>query len=141
MGPSTVALKHADTSNSATGGCPVSSGGNYNHKLGGHLILFDLKIVVEFPPGATIIVPSSTLTHGNTAIQPGETRVSFTQYCAGGLIRWVEYGFRTLKACAQQKPKLKAKLDARAEARWSEALDRFSKVDQLHNDRVKVFKI
>jgi hypothetical protein len=141
MGPSTVALRHADTGNSAAGGCPVQAGGTYDHKLGGHMILFDLKLVIEFPSGSTIILPSSTLSHGNTPIQPGETRVSFTQYCAGGLFRWVEYGYRTLKTCAAKNPRLKARLDARAESRWLEALNRFSIVSEVHSDRIKVFKL
>jgi len=98
-------------------------------------------LVIEFPSGSDIIIPSSTLAHGNTPIQPGEWRVSFTQYCSGGLFRWVAYGFRTLKDCALKKPKLKAKVDGKAGSRWEKALGRFSKVDELHADRMKVFRV
>ena len=139
MGPGTVSLKHADRSNYYAGGCHIRSGGEYDHKHGGHLILFSLKLIVEFPPGSDIIIPSSTVTHGNTPIQLGEWRVSFTQYCSGALFRWVAYGFQTLKDCALKKPKLKAKVDQKSERRWMDALDRFSKVDELHTDRMKVF--
>jgi hypothetical protein len=141
MGPASVALQHTDDANLATGGCPIHSGGNYDHKRGGHIILFDLKIAIEFPSGSTVIIPSSTLSHGNASIQPGETRVSFTQYCAGGLFRWVEYGYRTLKTCAAKNPKLKARLDERGQSRWKEALGRFSKVRMLHEDRIRAFEL
>ena len=137
----TVTLEHTDDANYWAGICPIHSGGNYNPKLGGHIVLFSLKLVIEFPPGSSMLVPSSILPHGNTPIQPGETRVSFTQYCAGGLLRWVEYGFRTIKNCALRKPKLKEKLDNGAETRCRKALNRFSKLSELHNDRIKVFKL
>jgi hypothetical protein len=140
MGPESVTLKHADTSNFYAGGCHVHSGGNYDHKRGGHIILFNLKLIIEFPTGSDVIIPSAALTHGNTPIQPGETRVSFTQYCSGGLFRWVQYGFRTLKDLAKCNPKLKAKLDRKAEGHWKAALGRFSKISELHKDRMKVFR-
>lgn len=140
MGPGVATWLHADTGNYYGGGCPIHCGGNFNYKLGGHIILWDLKLVIEFPPGSTIIIPSSSLLHGNTPIQPGETRVSFTQYCAGGLFRWVKYGYRTLKTCAEEDPNLKEEMDAKSEARWKRAMGRFSKLDELHVDRMKLFK-
>lgn len=138
MGQNTVALEHADTGNLAAGGCPVTSGGDYNPKLGGHMVLFSLGIAVEFPPGSTIIIPSSTLPHGNTAIQPGETRVSFTQYCAGGLHRWVEYGYQSVKSCTKE---IRERMASETSSRWLVALNRFSKVDELHKDRIKAFQL
>ncbi|KII87540.1 hypothetical protein PLICRDRAFT_69864, partial [Plicaturopsis crispa FD-325 SS-3] len=94
LGPESVSIDHVDSGNIANGMCPVHSLGRFDYTKGGHLILWDLKLVIEFPPGSTILLPLSTLRHGNTTIQEGEERMSFTQYCAGGLIRWVKYGFR-----------------------------------------------
>jgi hypothetical protein len=139
MGPQTVALKHGDTANYWAGGCHIHSGGIFDHKRGGHVILFNLKLVVEFPSGSDVIIPSATVIHGNTPIQADEWRISFTQFCSGGLFRYVAYGFRTMKDCASQNPKLKAKVDAKAGQRWKDGLRRFSKVDELHADRMKVF--
>ncbi|KAF9539372.1 hypothetical protein CPC08DRAFT_651196, partial [Agrocybe pediades] len=51
-------------------------------------------LVIEFPAGSTILIPSGILSHSNTTISEGETRYSFTQYAAGGLFCWVENGFR-----------------------------------------------
>ena len=44
-----------------------------------------------------------------------------------------------MKDLAARNPKLKAKLDGKAERRWKAALRRFSKIDELHNDRISVF--
>lgn len=140
VGSTTVCVQHVDQSNYAGGGCPVTCGGSFDYKLGGHLILYDLKLVIEFPAGSTIIIPSACVSHGNTAIQPGETRVSFTQFCAGGLIRWVRYGFQSMLSCAVTNPALKLKLELGAAARWVRAAGRFSKVQQLHKDRMDAFK-
>lgn len=69
--------------------------GTYDYTKGGHLILWDLKRVIEFPPGSTILFPSAVISHSNVAIGKGETRYLFAQYSAGGLFRWVDQGFQT----------------------------------------------
>ncbi|KIP02061.1 hypothetical protein PHLGIDRAFT_52988, partial [Phlebiopsis gigantea 11061_1 CR5-6] len=89
-----VCQEHADFGNKANGICPIWCGGSFDYRKGGHLVLRQLKLVIQFPPGSLICIPSATLRHGNTPIAKGETRVSFTQYAAGGLFRWVQYGFQ-----------------------------------------------
>jgi len=37
-------------------GLKSAGGGHYKHKPGGHLILFSLKLVVEFPPGSNAVI-------------------------------------------------------------------------------------
>ena len=85
FGPRTVTFMHTDTGNKANGLCVITALGKFNPKRGGHLILGRLRLVVEFPPGSTALIPSATVPHGNTSIQDGETRMSVTQYAAGGL--------------------------------------------------------
>ncbi|KAJ7713639.1 hypothetical protein B0H14DRAFT_2298336, partial [Mycena olivaceomarginata] len=68
--------------------------GNFGPHLGRHLVLWDLKLVVEFPAGALILLPSATVTHSNVPVQAGDEHVSFTQFTAGGLFRFMDYGFR-----------------------------------------------
>ena len=60
--------------------CHIRSGGEYDHKRGSHLILFNLKLIVEFLSGSDVIIPSSTVTHGNTPIQLGESRMSESMF-------------------------------------------------------------
>ena len=94
FGPRTETLPHLDSKNLACGWCAITALGDYDPDKGGHLILWDLGLVIRFPPGSTILIPSSLLYHSNTSIQDGETRCSFTQYTAGALFRWVDQGFR-----------------------------------------------
>ncbi|KAJ3720931.1 hypothetical protein C8R42DRAFT_696497 [Lentinula raphanica] len=95
FGPKTVCFPHVDYGNLPFGWCPIWSLGTYNYHKGGHLVLWDLELVIEFPPGSLIVIPSGILRHSNTNIQRGESRYSFTQYTPGGLFRWVDYGFQT----------------------------------------------
>lgn len=139
FGPATVTVPHKDTGNIAGGMCVVQSGGNYDPKIGGHLYLTQLKVVVEFPPGATMAIPSATVEHGNVGIREGETRTSVTQYMAGGLFRWVDYGYRTWKVLLAKCPARAEKISSEGAKRWREAVERFSKVGELHFDRMSVF--
>jgi hypothetical protein len=72
----------------------VTALGSFDPKKGGHLILWDCHLVIEFPPGSTILLPSAILAHSNVVVSPNKTRYSFTQYTAGGLFRWVDRGFK-----------------------------------------------
>ncbi|KAF4614892.1 hypothetical protein D9613_003558 [Agrocybe pediades] len=72
--------------------------GSFDHTKGGHLILWECGLVIEFPAGSTILIPSAIISHSNTTIAPAETRYSFTQYTAGGLFRRFENGFQKSEA-------------------------------------------
>ncbi|KAI0628282.1 hypothetical protein C8Q77DRAFT_1068206, partial [Trametes polyzona] len=97
LGPRVVTYAHTDHLNLPSGWCAITAIGDFNPKQGGHLLLWDLNIMIEFPPGALILIPSAILRHSNTSIGEDERRYSFTQYSAGGLFRWVECGCRTQK--------------------------------------------
>ncbi|KAG2063111.1 hypothetical protein BDR04DRAFT_1039141, partial [Suillus decipiens] len=140
FGPQVTTFEHTDPRNIAYGLCDVHALGSFDPKAGGHLILFDLKIAVEFPSGSTAQIPSAILRHGNAAIQPGETRFSFTQYFAGGLIRWVRYGFRGLAELRVLDPHLKQRLDKEDGERWRWGLSFFSKLTELEGDRCPLLK-
>ncbi|KAI0039281.1 hypothetical protein FA95DRAFT_1457375, partial [Auriscalpium vulgare] len=131
FGPNAATIPHRDSRNVPYGWCAVTALGNFNHKLGGHLVLWDLKLIIEFPPGSTILIPSAILTHSNTAIQPGETRQSFTQHCSGLLVCWWAYSLRTEATMADKDPELAKKLKREAAGRWREKLGLFSKVTEL----------
>ena len=59
------------------------------------MVLWDLKLVIMFPSGSTIIIPSAMVRHSNTSVGMNKTCYSVTQYSAGGLFHWVENGFVT----------------------------------------------
>jgi len=92
FGPRTCTLPHKDLKNLSWGWCSVTSMGTYNPKEGGHLVLWDLKLAVEFPPYSTILIPSAILMHSNTSIGERETRLTITQYSSSGLYAWSAYG-------------------------------------------------
>ncbi|KAJ7742400.1 hypothetical protein B0H14DRAFT_3515125 [Mycena olivaceomarginata] len=95
LGPRTCAPGHCDFANLAFGLCTITALGDFDYKTGGHLVLWDCKLVIEFPPGCTILIPSAAIYHSNIPIGRKEHRYSFTQYTAGGLFRWVEHDFKT----------------------------------------------
>ncbi|EMD33450.1 hypothetical protein CERSUDRAFT_22932, partial [Gelatoporia subvermispora B] len=92
--PHTVTYEHVDAENLADGICIVYAGGCFDYRAGGHLLLRQLGIAVEFPPTTLAIIPSASILHGNVNTQPGEERWSFTQYAAGDLFRYEGCGFR-----------------------------------------------
>lgn len=98
VGPRTVTRRHRDHLNLAYGPCAITAFGTYNPKTGGHIVLHNLRLIIEFPPMATIIIPSAIVDHSNIGIADGERRYSFTQYSAAGLFRWVDCGYQSKKS-------------------------------------------
>lgn len=134
FGPSTCCYDHVDSNNLPFGWCAITALGNFDPALGGHLVLWDLNLIIEFPPGATILIPSATIRHSNIAIRKGETRYSFTQYTAGGLFRWVDHGFQTEEAYKQGWNKAR-KLEEEGVnlKRWEEGIGMFSTLEELRD--------
>lgn len=97
LGPQVSTHVHTDHLNLPAGWCTVTAIGEFDPTEGGHLLLWDLKMMIEFPPGALILIPSAILRHSNTVVGKNERRYSFTQYSAGGLFRWVECGYKSQK--------------------------------------------
>ncbi|KAJ7715458.1 hypothetical protein B0H16DRAFT_1339771, partial [Mycena metata] len=137
-----VTFEHCDILNCVHGLCGITSGGHYDHVLGGHLYLRQLRLIIQFPSGATILIPSGCLDHGNPPIQPNETRYSITQYAAGGLFRWAAYGFQSAKSLLAQPggQDVKDAFDGVPGSRWKWGLNLFSKHDELDADRVAAFQ-
>ncbi|KAJ7239440.1 hypothetical protein C8J57DRAFT_1086376, partial [Mycena rebaudengoi] len=140
-GPTTATYEHTDFKNKAGSWCAITSAGLFDHTKGGHLYLRQFKLVIEFPSGTTTLIPSATVAHGNTPLQPGETRCSVTQYVPGALSRWVKYGFKSGKKLLAEEGgrALKAAIDGVAGERAARALSLFSKPAELVADRTAAF--
>ncbi|KAJ7321808.1 hypothetical protein DFH08DRAFT_1085708 [Mycena albidolilacea] len=95
LGPVSVSPPHTDFANKADGMCLIGALGRFDPDKGGHLVLWDYDLIVRFPLGCSILIPSAAVTHFNMPIQAGEERFSLVQYAAGGLFRWVTNGFQT----------------------------------------------
>ncbi|KAF7981822.1 hypothetical protein HWV62_31945 [Athelia sp. TMB] len=132
FGPQTVSFDHTDNTNLSFGWCSVTPVGTFDYTRGGHLILWDLGLVVEFPAGSTALIPSAVLRHSNTLIQDGEERYSITQYTPGGLFRWAEHGFRSEAAFLRGLNARKRKLEnERAASRWEKGMNMYSTLEEL----------
>lgn len=129
-GPGVCTKKHTDCKNCPFGVCTVTSLGRFNPKTGGHLVLWELGIAVEFPPGSTILLPSATISHSNTPVAHGEVRASFTQYASGGLFRWVDYGFQTEKDLKKDRVAYRNMLQAQPD-RWRLGVSLYSTFAEL----------
>ncbi|KAJ6454060.1 hypothetical protein C8R47DRAFT_997442, partial [Mycena vitilis] len=130
FGPTTVTLPHIDALNLAWGWCAITALGFFNPDTGGHLVLWDLLLIIRFPPGSTILIPSAILRHSNIGITPNETRYSFTQYSAAGLFRWVDNGFKSDITVTEE---IRHDLDAQAargrasQTRWKTGIDSYKR--------------
>ncbi|TFK63215.1 hypothetical protein BDN72DRAFT_803478 [Pluteus cervinus] len=132
-GPETACLEHVDHGNAPNSLCAITALGDFDWKKGGHLVLFSLGIVVPLPPGSLALISSATIRHGNTPIQPGEKRGSMTQYCAGGLLRWVAYGFQSARSLSTTPlgPEFIKKIEGEPGERWKRLLNSFSTWTEL----------
>lgn len=97
LGPQTATVPHLDGANLAACWCMITALGRFDPDRGGHLILWDLGLIIRFPPGSTIAIPSALMTHSNTPVSDGEERLSITQWLSGHLCRFVHNDFKTDK--------------------------------------------
>ncbi|KAJ7140227.1 hypothetical protein C8R43DRAFT_1089222 [Mycena crocata] len=123
FGPDVWTFKHRDVMNLPFGWCAVQALGRFNARKGGHLVLWDFKLVIEFPAGATILLPSATVAHSNVPVQASDERASFTQYTPGGLIRYAEL--------LERDPVAYERMWADKETRWEMGIGLLSTIDEL----------
>ncbi|PPQ63302.1 hypothetical protein CVT24_006747 [Panaeolus cyanescens] len=131
MGGKVCCFKHRDCVNLAFGWCAITAMGNFDPKKGGHFVLWDLKLIIEFPPGSTILIPSAVFSHSNTSIGTEETRFSITQYTAGALFRWVENGFKTDKELQAQDPAHYSHMSDLKASRFEHGIRMYCTLDEL----------
>ncbi|KAJ7257697.1 hypothetical protein C8J57DRAFT_1074184 [Mycena rebaudengoi] len=140
-GPRTATFNHRDFLNLVNSFCGVTCGGDFDATKGAHFYMKQFQLVVEFPSGSSLLIPSAPIDHGNTPLQPGEKRYSMTQYAAAALFRWAAYGYQSAKSLLSRPggDKLRDAYDGVPGARWEWALSLYSKYDELEADHLKVF--
>ncbi|KAJ7628049.1 hypothetical protein B0H17DRAFT_1218411 [Mycena rosella] len=117
FGPNIWTFRHCDGHNMPFGWCAVAALGVFDHMRGGHLVLRDLKLVVEFP----------SLRCKN----PPSERALFMQYIASGLLRFVDNQFRTKKEFKSEDPEGYARMCEGKEKQWEMGLGLLSTIDEL----------
>lgn len=120
---------HRDILNCAFGWCAIQALGHFDPKKGGHIVLWEARLIVEFPPGSLILIPSATITHSNIRVASGDVRSSFTQYAPGGLFRYVDYGFQLEEELKKRDPKLYEIVMKERPDKWRIGLDLLSTVE------------
>ena len=112
LGLQTSTKPHRDSKNLVGGICAILVLGDFNHKQSGHLILHELKVVLELKQGDVVFFPSAGITHSNSSLRAGEYCYSMVQYTAGQNFNY-------------QVPKQKMGTKKKAElgrARWLESV-------------------
>ncbi|KAG6914019.1 hypothetical protein DXG01_002894 [Tephrocybe rancida] len=132
LGPQTVCYSHKDFSNLSFGWCAITALRNFDPTRGGHLILRELGVAIEFPPGSSMLIPSACIEHVNVAIQAEETRYSSTQYTAGALFCWVEHRMEGNWEFFEKLSKAeRGEVQLQDLNRWQTGLLHFSTIDEL----------
>jgi hypothetical protein len=126
LGPCVESYVHTDLKNLAWGLCAITAFGNFNPDKEGYLVLWDYKLVIRFPAGSTILITSAVTRHSNSCVSEGHERMSFTQYSAGALFRWVDYGFKSVGKYERQVGE--EVFRQKNEERWRKGVDMLPKV-------------
>jgi hypothetical protein len=112
--------------------CSISALGTFNPDFGGDLVLWDFGLTVRFPPGSTVLIPSSLLVHSNASIREGEKRYSIVQYAAGGIFRWADNNFKLEQKWFENATENDIRSrEERGRQRWTNAAKMFSRIEEL----------
>ena len=138
FGPQTVCKLHRNSRDLPYGLCSITALGEYDYKKGGHIVLAEMGLVMEFPPRSTILLPSAAITHGNASISANESWFSIMQYSSASLFRWIECRFKTvsgyneaLKAAALHDPEVRVQERKHVEEWLRRGPEYFSTLDKL----------
>ncbi|TRM55185.1 hypothetical protein BD626DRAFT_420029, partial [Schizophyllum amplum] len=132
FGPRTVTYRHRDFGNLPFGWCAITALGKFNPDRGGELVLWECGLIVRFPPGSTVLIPSAIIHHSNTNIAHNETRYSVTQYTSGALFRWVEHGCMLDEKYYASLSETETRAAEKAnQERWAKGVDMWSTMEEL----------
>ncbi|KAJ3914221.1 hypothetical protein F5877DRAFT_83019 [Lentinula edodes] len=127
-GPLSFSPPHMDPDNRTSSWCADTNMGPFDPDKGGHLVLWDLGLIIRFPPGSTILFPSALITHSTIPIQAHETRYAMIQYSSGGLFRWRNNGFQSDKSFLEHATAEEcAEREASRASRWKLGLQKFTR--------------
>ncbi|KAF8895001.1 hypothetical protein CPB84DRAFT_1816016 [Gymnopilus junonius] len=132
FGPNVWTYKHRDAFNCPFGFCAIQALGRFDPKKGGQIILWEPKLIVEFPPASLILIPSATITHSNVPVTEGDECASFTQYCTGGLFCYMDAGFRKEHRLRAEDPVLYRKLQLLRPCMWKAGLGLLSQLEDFN---------
>jgi hypothetical protein len=71
--------------------------GHFDDTKGGHPVLLDFRVLVQFPAGSVVHILSSPMRHANTPVAEGKFRISVIQYMSDSLSRFMDAGYKCVK--------------------------------------------
>jgi len=102
--------------------------------LGGHVILWELKMIVEVAPGDLIYLPSGCITHGNIPLATEtEVRYSMTWYTSGYLFQFLRAGLRKKTQWLAELPEDSKNWHGKAAERLSRGWNLFETASERWN--------
>ncbi|KAK7018524.1 hypothetical protein R3P38DRAFT_3200902 [Favolaschia claudopus] len=100
--------------------------GKYKSFHGGHVIFWQLGLVVQFPPGSSILLPAGLINYSFVKVDPDETRFSLLQWAGGGVRRFLDNGGRLdMDFAAKATPNEHSGREHRREVAHEIAIDAF----------------
>lgn len=118
FGGRVTTYRHRDINNLAYGICAITPLGDFDHTQSAQLVLEEPKVIIEVPAVATAFILSASCTHSNLPLTDDETRISFTQYAAGPIFRYVQNLCMTEEMLRQAKPSVWAANQKLKEGAW-----------------------
>ncbi|KAJ3576925.1 hypothetical protein NP233_g87 [Leucocoprinus birnbaumii] len=134
FGPDAHTGRHRDPKNRAYSWCVIQSLGKYNPATGSHLVLDDLCLVIEFPPGSVILIPLATFLHANVSICPGEAQAPISQFCPRSLLRFVDSGFIRQKSIKKKSRKFQREMEEIRHAQLQKGMSMYKPISELVGD-------
>ncbi|KAJ7727401.1 hypothetical protein B0H16DRAFT_1779481 [Mycena metata] len=126
FGPHAITVPHLDFGNLSWGWCAITALGWFDPDLGGHLILWDLKLVIRFPLGATILIPSAIIRHSNVPSDPTRSASPSRNTRPGDF----SDGFAFENTATKEQKRERAE---EAKTRWEKGVAMYSTVDSLRS--------
>lgn len=133
LGPMSESRTHRDPQNLAGGICAIGAFGRFDHRVSGHLILVEPKLIIEMKHGDVVVIPSAAVTHCNSPLHEGDDRVSVVQYTAAGCFRYNYQGDRTQGEMHRSEV---AAINAQGDDRFMESWNLFSSLSDFETARM-----
>ncbi|KAK7001860.1 hypothetical protein R3P38DRAFT_2381067, partial [Favolaschia claudopus] len=100
--------------------------GKYSAFRGGHVIFWELGLVIQFPPGSSILLPAGLIHYSFVKVDDHETRFSMLQWAGAGVRRFLDNGGRLdMEFAAKATPNEHAGREHRREIAHEIAINSF----------------
>lgn len=131
FGPQAICRTHRDLNNLGWGWCFILLLGKWDPRRGGHIVLHDMKLILEVCAGDVVAIPSASIAHATIPVGKSETRYAVTWYTGMGLFQSVAAGMMSLKKYKGSEGREGEPDGLSAEERWRNGCGMFSTLAEL----------